>query len=280
MGYNCFELPKYGYVISEEIGYKVKNIFKDINEQKDLENGLKFLRELGYDGVILPLMFNIGILVKQLNEIFKNFGLVIAGLSTDHYNTHLNYSFTSSNPVIRGRTLDVTMSGLSVARELSAPLVIGKIIGKSVREEKSEVWLQASLKILDKRAKDFGVKILIEPFNSYETSFLNDISETYNLIKRLSLENTGILINSYHMNIEELRIEDAIEYSRERIWHVKFSDTRRVPLGYGHIDFNRIVRILKKIGYDGWYTVECLPFPSVEDAARNSLNYLRQTIFS
>jgi len=277
---NCFELPKYGFVISEEIGYRVKNIFKDINEQEDLENGLKFLKELGYDGVILPLMFNIGILVKQLNEIFKKCGVEIAGLSTDHYNTHLNYSFTSSNPVIRGRTLDVTMSGLSVARELSTPLIIGKIIGKNVREERSEVWLQASLKILDKRAKDFDVKILIEPFNSYETSFLNDISETYNLIKKLSLENTGILINSYHMNIEELRIEDAIEYAREKIWHVKFSDTRKMPLGYGHMDFNRIVKILKKIGYNGWYTVECLPFPCAEYAARNSLNFLRQTIFS
>ncbi|MGB9727526.1 MAG: sugar phosphate isomerase/epimerase family protein [Nitrososphaeria archaeon] len=273
-------MPKFGFVISEDIGYKVKNIFKDINEQKDLEKGLKFLRELGYDGVIIPLMFNIGILVKQLNGIFNNCGIEVAGLSTDHYNTHLNYSFTSSNPVIRGRTLDVTMSGLSVARELSTPLIIGKIVGKSVREERSEVWLQASLKILDKRAKDFGIKILIEPLNGYETSFLNDLSETYNLIKRLSLENTGILVNTYHMNIEELRIEDAIEYSGEKIWHVKFSDTKKMPLGYGHIDFSRILKMLKKIGYDGWYTIECLPFPSAEDAAKNSLNYLRQTIFS
>lgn len=271
-------MPKYGFVISEDIGYTVKNIFKDINEQKKFEEGLEFLKSIGYDGVVIPLMFNIGILVKQVNEIFKNYGMEVAGLSTDHYSTHLGYSFTSSNPAIRGRTLDVIMSGLLVAHELSAPLIIGKIIGKSVRDERSEVWLQASLKILDKRAKDFDVKILIEPLNSYETGFLNGILEAYYLIKRLSLENTGIAINSYHMDIEELRIDDAVEYCKEKIWYVKFSDTKRMPLGYGHINFGKIVEGLKKVGYNEWYVVECIPFPNAEESARVSFNYLKHIL--
>ncbi|MCX8189095.1 MAG: sugar phosphate isomerase/epimerase [Nitrososphaeria archaeon] len=271
-------MPKYGFVISEDIGYIVKNIFKDINDKKNFEEGLETLKKIGYEGAVIPLMFNIGILVKQVNEIFKKHGIEIAGLSTDHYTTHLGYSFISTNPAVRGRTLDVIMSGLLIARELSSPLIIGKIIGKGIKDEKTEVWLQASLKILDKRAKDFGVKVLIEPLNSYETSFLNSLSEVYSLIKKLSLENTGILVNSYNMDIEELRIDEAIEYTKERIWYTKFSDTKRMPLGYGHIDFGKIVKALKKIGYNGWYIIECLPVPSAEDAAKTSLNYLKRIL--
>ncbi|MEM0054204.1 MAG: sugar phosphate isomerase/epimerase family protein [Nitrososphaeria archaeon] len=271
-------MPKYGFVISEDIGYVVKNIFKDINDRKNFEEGLEVLKRIGYNGVVIPLMFNIGILVKQVNEIFKDHEMEIAGLSTDHYNTHLGYSFISPNPAIRGRSLDVIMSGLLVARELSSPIIIGKIVGKGVKDEKSEVWLQASLKILDKRAKDFGVKVLIEPLNSYETSFLNSLSEVYSLINKLSLENTGILINSYDMDIEELKIEESIEYAKEKIWYVKFSDTKRTPLGYGHINVGKIVGTLKKIGYNGWYVIECLPTPTAEDAAKVSLNYLKSIL--
>ncbi len=271
-------MPKFGFVISEDIGYVVKNIFKDINNRRDFEEGLMFLKKIGYDGAVIPLMFSIGILVKQINEIFKSHGIEVAGLSTDHYSTHLGYSFISPNPAIRGRTLDVIMSGLLVARELSSPLIIGKIVGKGVKDEKSEVWLQASLKILDKRAKDFSVKVLIEPLNSYETSFLNTLSEVYSLIKRLSLESTGILINSYNMDIEELKIDNTIENVREKIWSVKFSDTKRMPLGYGHINFGKIVKGLKKIGYNDWYIVECLPIPNSEDAAKASLNYLKRIL--
>ncbi|MEM3786857.1 MAG: sugar phosphate isomerase/epimerase family protein, partial [Nitrososphaeria archaeon] len=151
-------------------------------------------------------------------------------------------------------------------------------VGKGVKDEKSEVWLQASLKILDKRAKDFGVKVLIEPLNSYEISFLNSLSEVYSLINKLSLENTGILINSYDMDIEELKIEESIEYAKEKIWYVKFSDTKRTPLGYGHINVGKIVGTLKKIGYNGWYVIECLPTPTAEDAAKVSLNYLKSIL--
>lgn len=271
-------MPKFGYVISEDIGYRVKNVFKDINDGKDFERGLEFLREVGYDGAVIPLMFNIGILFKRISEIFKSQGMEVAGLSTDHYSTCLDYSFTSSNPVIRGRTLDVIMSGLNVASELSAPLIIGKVVGRNLKDERSEVWLQASLKILDKRAKDFGIQVLIEPQNSYETSFLNNVFEAYSTIKRLSLENTGIAVNSYHADIEELKVEEAIESAKERVWYVKLSDTKRMPLGCGHVNLEGLVGVLKKIGYDGWYTVECTPFPDAEDAARRSLSLLKSVL--
>ncbi|MEM4522237.1 MAG: hypothetical protein QW738_03350, partial [Nitrososphaeria archaeon] len=62
-------MPKYGFVISEDIGYVVKNVFKDLNDRKNFEEGLEVLKRIGYNGVVIPLMFNIGILVKQVNEI-------------------------------------------------------------------------------------------------------------------------------------------------------------------------------------------------------------------
>ena len=271
-------MPKYGYMISESFGYYIKNISKDINDQKDFENTVSVLKELGYNGVVIPLMFNMDVLVNRVKEIMARYQMDISGLSTDHYYSHLNYYLTNSNSAIKARALDIMMSGLSVADIFSAPLIIGLIRGKNTVDEKSNIWLHAALKILDKKAKDLGVEVLIEPINHYETSYVTTVSEAYNLIGRLGLIKTGILVNSYHMNIEEGNYEQSIDYAKDRIWHVKLSDNNRQPPGSGHIDFSSIIGALKKIEYNGWYSIECFPKSNQQDVAALSINFLKQMV--
>lgn len=276
--YLTIDLPKYSYMISEHFGYHVRNIDKDLNERKDFEAAISFLKESGYHGIMIPLMFNMHVLVKEVKNIVESYGINISGLATDHYYTHLNYYLTNTNSAVKARALDIMMSGISVSDVLSAPLIIGLIRGGNMRDEKSNIWLHAALKILDKKARDLNVQILIEPLNHYETGYVNTIAEAYDLIERLELEKTGILINTYHMNIEEGDYERPISHAREKIWHVKFSDNNRLPPGFGHIDFESIVGSLKKVGYDGWYSVECLPRPSSRDAAAVSISFLNEMI--
>lgn len=271
-------MPKYSYMISESFGYYIKNISKDINDQKDFENALSVIKELGYDGVEIPLMFNMDVLVNKVKEIMARYQMSISGLATDHYYSHLNYYLTNSNSAIKARALDIMMSGLSVADIFSAPLIIGLIRGKDMVDERSNIWLHAALKILDKKAKDLGVKVLIEPINHYEIGYLTTISETYNLIRRLELVKTGILINSYHMNIEEGNFEQSIDYAKDKIWYVKLSENNLQSLGSGHIDFNSIINALKKIGYDGWYSIGSLPKPNQFDAATLSMGFIKKMI--
>jgi sugar phosphate isomerase/epimerase len=271
-------MPKYSYVISESFGYSIKNISKNIEDQKDFENALSILKDVGYNGVEIPLMFDIKVIVDRLKETMTRYGMSVSGLSTDNYYSHMNYYLTNSNSAVRARTLDLMMSGLSIAQILSSPLMIGLIIGKNAVDEKSAIWLDASLKILDKKANDVGVDVLIEPINHYETGYLTTIKEAYDLIGNLGLIKTGVLINSYHMNIEEGKYEQSINYAKDKIWHVKLSDNNHLPPGLGHIDFNSILTTLKKIGYDGWYTVECMSKPELKDVATLSMNFIKEKI--
>ncbi|MGQ9781632.1 MAG: sugar phosphate isomerase/epimerase family protein [Nitrososphaeria archaeon] len=271
-------MPKYSYMVSELFGYHVRNINRDLNEQKEFEAATSFLKELGYHGIIIPLMFNMDVLVKKVKEIVDSHQIKVSGLATDHYYTSLDYHLTNPNSAVKARALDMMMSGISVSSTFSAPLIIGLIRGGNMKDERSSIWLHAALKILDKKAKDMNVQILIEPLNHYETNHVNSIAEAYDLIDSLGLEKTGILINSYHMNIEERDYEQPIIYAKDRIWHVKFSDTNRLAPGLGHIDFNSIVNSLKKIGYDGWYSVECLPRPNSRDAATVSISFLKKMV--
>lgn len=276
--YPMSSMPKYSYVISESFGYYIKNISKNIEDQKDFENALSILKDVGYYGVEIPLMFDIKVIVDRLKEIMACYGMSVSGLSTDNYYSHLNYYLTGSNSAVRAKALDLMMSGLSIAEILSSPLMIGLIMGKNAVDGRSSIWLDASLKILDKKANDVGVEILIEPINHYETGYLTTIKEAYDLIEKLGLIKTGVVINTYHMNIEEGKYEQSINYAKDKILHVKLSDNNRQPPGLGHIDFNSILTALKKVGYDGWYTIECLSKPEQKDLATLSMNFLKENI--
>jgi len=269
-------LYKFSIMVSESYGYCLKNIFKEINDTKEFENAISFLKQIGYDGVSLPLMFNMDLLINKGKEVLSSYQMKISDITTCHYYTHLDYSLVSSNPAIRARALNIAMAGLSVSNTFQAPLIIGLLRGKVAGDGKSAIWLQASLKILDKNAKDQNVKVLIEPINRYETNYINTISDAYEIIKEMNLENVGISPNTFHMNIEERDLGESIESAKDKIWHIKVSDSNRWPPGYGHIDFAEIIRVLRRIGYDGWLTTECLPKPTQNDAAIASIGFLKR----
>ena len=73
---------------------------------------------------------------------------------------------------------------------------------------------------------------------------------------------------------------------RSRVWcvraaakwigHVHFADSNRRPAGSGHTDFGPVVAALKDIGYEGYVSAECLPYPDPDMAARQTIESFRK----
>ena len=88
-----------------------------------------------------------------------------------------------------------------------------------------------------------------------------------------------LLVDTFHMNIEERSMTESIKPAKGYIGHVHFSDNNRLAPGQGHIDFRSIAKILQAIDYQGFVSGEILPEPDGETAARwtieliNSLAY-------
>jgi sugar phosphate isomerase/epimerase len=78
------------------------------------------------------------------------------------------------------------------------------------------------------------------------------------------------------MAIEEKNLKDAILYCRNKpLGYVHYSDNNRLYPGGGALDFRELTRALMDIGYSGYITLECLPFPSAEESARRGLAYMK-----
>ena len=133
-----------------------------------------------------------------------------------------------------------------------------------------------SLRELAKYASDYDIDLLIEPLNRYSTPICTNSEDAKYIVKLVDRENVGIMLDTFHMNIEEDSIHDAIVNSNTMLKHVHVSDNNRKMPGFAHIDFENVIEALKRIKYSKFLTFE----PSVEnthyeDDLKLGLQYLK-----
>jgi len=112
------------------------------------------------------------------------------------------------------------------------------------------------LRELAKYASNYEVDLLIEPLNRYSTPICTDSKDAKYIVDLVDEENVGILLDTFHMNIEEDSIYDALINSNTLLKLVHISDNNRKMPGFAHIDFESIIEALKKIKYSKFLTFE------------------------
>jgi D-psicose/D-tagatose/L-ribulose 3-epimerase len=135
------------------------------------------------------------------------------------------------------------------------------------------------------------VTLSIEPVNRSETFFLMTAADARSLCDAISHPRVGVTIDTFHANIEEKNIANAMRSLGHCLRHVHASENDRGLLGSGHVDFPSIVTALQEIAYDGYLMIEGFGYApeevnsfgavwgdlrvSPEDIAFGGGNYLR-----
>ncbi len=101
-----------------------------------------------------------------------------------------------------------------------------------------------------------GVRLAIEPLNRFETSFLNTAAQTIEVVERVDSPAVGMLMDTFHMNIEEKDQAAAIRLAGARLAHFHACGSDRGAPGADHIAWETIVAALHEIGYDGAVVIE------------------------
>lgn len=109
-------------------------------------------------------------------------------------------------------------------------------------------------------ASDYDINLVIEPLNRYSTPICTNSEDAKYIVNQVNHENLGIMLDTFHMNIEEDSIYDTIVASSSLLKHVHVSDNNRKMPGFAHIDFDAVVRGLNKIKYSKYVTFE----PAIE----------------
>lgn len=128
------------------------------------------------------------------------------------------------------------------------------------------------LRSLSNYAKDHGVLLLLEPLNRYVTPYCCTSADALHICYAVDNPSFGILLDTFHMNIEEDSFSHAIELARDFLLHMHFADNNRKMPGSGHLDFSSILKALHKINYQRYISFE----PNLEQISY--LNSLREGI--
>lgn len=112
------------------------------------------------------------------------------------------------------------------------------------------------LKIVDKYAKEYNIKIAIEPLNKKESNIINTTLEGLEFADKINSPNIGVLIDNYHADLENEPLTNIYKI-KEKLYHVHVSDRERVAPGKNDYDFRTLFNILKEINYKGYISIEC-----------------------
>ncbi len=164
---------------------------------------------------------------------------------------------------MRRAAVDYVRSVADLAAETGAATII---IGPSAVMKTTRLappaderkWAIESIREGGEYAATVGVDVALEPWNRYETYFLNRLDQAVELWHDVGLKNGGVMGDTFHMNIEEASIPDALRAAKGLLAHVHLADSNRAVAGRGHTDFRPILRALVDIDYRGYLSFEVM----------------------
>jgi sugar phosphate isomerase/epimerase len=118
------------------------------------------------------------------------------------------------------------------------------------------------------------VTLILEPVNRYEINFINSLGDAAALVTGLPRSGMGLMPDVFHMNIEDASISGSLVEHGSLVKYIHFADSNRRAPGQGHLDFDDILGALSRIGFDGWASVEILPVPDADTAAKQAADFL------
>jgi len=128
-------------------------------------------------------------------------------------------------------------------------------------------WAADSLNRVAQYAQKRNVGLAIEPLNRFETDLINTVEQGVELCRAIDLPNVGLLVDTFHMHIEEKSLSNAIANAAPYIFHVQVSENDRGTPGKGQVHWDDFFATLSKIHYGGQIVIESF-LPTVKEIAR------------
>lgn len=225
--------------------------------QDDVIPYIEEAARLGFDGVELSLLGMTDDNIARIRRCLDETGLELTcttGLS-------MAQDITSDDAEVRQAGIEYLENAIKTVSALGSPLLSGVIFapwGKRLMEDRETRWSRSveALRQVAPLAKEHGVTLGIEAINRFETDLINTAEQAVQLANDIDEENIGVLLDSFHMNMEEKDVVTALERSKEKLVHFHCVENDRGVPGSGHTPWPTLFEGLKTINYDGWLTLE------------------------
>ena len=254
------------------------------------------IKEIGYDGVEIP-MFDLDV------DAFKSLGDLLDQIGLER--TAVTVCSAEANPIseseaVRASATEYLNKVVDCcealgAQNLAGPIhsALGEFSGQGATEEEWKRAQEVLLKVAD-HAQQANIMLSIEYLNRFECYFLNSAEDCSRFCREANHPQLKMMYDSFHAHIEEKDPVQAIKTCSDQMVFVHISENDRSTPGEGQVNWDATFSGLKEVGYDGWLVVEAfglaLPelaaatriwrkmFPDEEYLATNALKFMKSRV--
>jgi 5-keto-L-gluconate epimerase len=245
----------------------------------NLEKAFQVAQELDYDGLEIAIPNPDEVELPKLKKLVENYNINISSFGTGGAAVRDRLTFTSFNQSIRESAVERIRHFIDMASHFEAVVVISLVRGGIVENaEKSKARMTECLKLCSEYADKKGVFLAFEAVNRFQEDFFHSILDCKEYFEEVNLPNLGMLIDSFHMNMEDSDMWGNIKEASNYIIHVHYADSNRLAPGMGHFDFCQMTKTLHEIDYHGYVSAEILPYPDSFIAAKESIKKIKECL--
>lgn len=226
----------------------------------DADSLFQKIAAMGYDAVEIavedPSLIDVAVVKKALRKY--NLDAIVCGAFGP------TRDLTHEDPAVHRNCFAYIDACLNLCVELGSTFLGGPMysaVGKarmvSPEKRKAEWDLAVSnLRVVCEMAATRGLRIALEPLNRFESDLVNNVLDVKRLIADIDRPAAGILLDGFHMNIEEKDMEQAAVAAGSDLIHVQVSENYRGTPGTGQTRWDKLRKGLDTINYSGTVTIE------------------------
>lgn len=238
-----------------------------------LEETFKRLSKYHYNAVELKgelSLYN----VDEIKQLCSKYGMQISSILPWLLDGLPGRDLSNPDKSERQAAIDYCFEVIQFASEVGAPIVLvlpfpANRTSPVGNPSTPELWESAaklewgnavgSVKKIAEYAKEFGVTLAIEPINRYETYQLTTVDDALRFVNEVEMDNVKINLDTFHMNIDEKDLSEAIRKAGSLLVHMHCADSNREAPGRGHTDFHSILSALREVQFSGTMVFEPVP---------------------
>lgn len=228
------------------------------------------IKKMGYDAVEIPVEYPEKIDGKKVMDALQANGLapVVCGAFGP------SRDLTHDDPAVHEVCFKYITQCFDLCNELNAKFLAGPMysaVGKARMvppQQKKMEWDRAVKNIYKvcKLAGERGLEIALEPLNRFESDLINTAEDVMRLINDVNHPAAKVLLDGFHMAIEERDLEQAITSVGNKLIHVQVSENYRGTPGTGQTPWDSFKKGLRNINYQGVVSIESFT-PDIKELA-------------
>ncbi len=230
------------------------------------------LKAAGYDGVELP-MFNLDLDYAKLGKQLVDIGLARTAVTIRNEEDNP----ISPDAAVRAKGVELNKKTLDCCAAAGVETIVGPyhsaigVFSGAGRTDDEWKWGVDSMRQTAEYAGSVGVKLGVEALNRLECYFLNCHEDSARFAREVDHPACGMMYDTFHSNIEEKSVSDAIKAGGDKLFHIHISENDRSTPGAGGVNWKENFDTIAEIKYDGWLVIEAFGLALPEIAAATKI---------